>query len=208
MNIVSLDDARRQGLLRYFTGRPCKYGHVAERLTSNKTCMECAKDVQAAAYRRNAEAIKERVKSYRENNKSAVARRHRKYYDENRDRLSVYCAERYQRKKAEIAEQVRKYRDARPGFSREISSAYRARQNNAMPQWVDRQALREVYREAQRLTEQTGIQYSVDHIYPLKGANVCGLHVPWNLQVIPKIENCRKGRKMPDEWRRQKALAR
>ena len=52
-----------------------------------------------------------------------------------------------------------------------------------------------MYKEAQRLTKVTGEQYDVDHIIPLKGAAVCGLHVPWNLQVLKHADNMRKSNK-------------
>lgn|SRR5574343_184031 len=41
----------------------------------------------------------------------------------------------------------------------------------------------------------TGFDWHVDHIQPLKGKNICGLHIWSNLQVIPKIHNLKKGNK-------------
>jgi hypothetical protein len=63
------------------------------------------------------------------------------------------------------------------------------------PPWVDWDALRRPYLKAQALTEVTGIVHHVDHIVPLRGRTVSGLHVPWNLQVIPGVDNLRKHNK-------------
>lgn len=75
------------------------------------------------------------------------------------------------------------------------SGARRARRRNALPRWADRQAIRDVYAVARRLTYETGESWHVDHILPLAGRTVCGLHVALNLQVIRSTENLRKSNK-------------
>jgi len=66
---------------------------------------------------------------------------------------------------------------------------------NRTPKWADKEKMKAVYIEAQRLTAETGINHEVDHIYPLQGDTVSGLHVENNLQVITMTENRKKGKK-------------
>lgn len=66
------------------------------------------------------------------------------------------------------------------------------------PKWLTpehRQQIQQIYREARLKTEIGPKQYHVDHIVPLLGENVSGLHVPWNLQVLEATENSKKGNK-------------
>ena len=66
-----------------------------------------------------------------------------------------------------------------------------------MPPWLTQDQvleIRAIYAEAKRLSDETGVPHDVDHIVPLAGKIVSGLHVPWNLRAIPKIENNRRPR--------------
>ena len=71
----------------------------------------------------------------------------------------------------------------------------RAAKLQRIPPWADLVAIKAFYTEAQRLTKLTGVKYVVDHIIPLRGKRVSGLHVETNLQVITKKANSEKGNK-------------
>lgn len=75
----------------------------------------------------------------------------------------------------------------------------RAQKLNATPKWLTKahkEQINSIYLERDRLSKLTGIMYHVDHIVPLIHSDMCGLHVPWNLQVIPGIENLKKSNKV------------
>ena len=68
-----------------------------------------------------------------------------------------------------------------------------------MPDWPtheQREEIDAIYAEARRLTKETDSPHLVDHIIPLKCAELCGLHVPWNLQVVPAEVDLKKGNKL------------
>lgn len=66
------------------------------------------------------------------------------------------------------------------------------RKVRAMPKWADEKVIENIYAEAARLTSETGIVHHVDHVIPLSGRNVCGLHVESNLAIITAKENLMK----------------
>jgi len=74
----------------------------------------------------------------------------------------------------------------------------RARKVKATPKWLsksDREHIKRIYRVRQKVSDKTGVEHHVDHIVPLKGDSICGLHVPWNLAIIPAKMNLSKGNK-------------
>jgi hypothetical protein len=79
---------------------------------------------------------------------------------------------------------------------------YMAAKRSRTPPWLtetDLQSMIDLYREAERLTKETGVLHEVDHIYPLQGRKVSGFHVPLNLEIKTRSENRRKSNKHPDD---------
>jgi len=75
--------------------------------------------------------------------------------------------------------------------------------SGALPAWLGPDELwlmEEAYSFAAEKTKITGIKWEVDHVYPLQGKVVSGLHVPSNLQIIPAKMNRQKGEKHPDAF--------
>ncbi len=97
--------------------------------------------------------------------------------------------------RAKVAAQVARYKQNNPHRIRIIRNKQNRGMKQATPKWLSReqrQALAAFYWLAQDCTTITGERYQVDHIIPLRGKGVCGLHVPWNLQVLPREVNQRK----------------
>jgi len=69
---------------------------------------------------------------------------------------------------------------------------YESAKDQRTPPWADLEAIANVYSAAQGLTRATGVAHHVDHIVPLRGRLVSGLHVHYNLQAIPALDNKKK----------------
>lgn len=84
-------------------------------------------------------------------------------------------------------------------MKRPANANRRANLLHRTPKWLseqDKMRIKVKHAEARWMTEHTGISHAVDHIYPLQGRLVSGLHVPSNMRVIPARENSRKYNKL------------
>jgi len=79
------------------------------------------------------------------------------------------------------------------------TAARKARLLRATPLWANQFFIEEIYDLAQRRTKLLGFEWEVDHVVPLRSKLVCGLHVEYNLRVLPAVLNSSKGnRHWPD----------
>jgi hypothetical protein len=192
---MTRDEARLLGLKTYDTGKPCKKGHTPIRYVTNSGCVECLRvrnidryaknrDVQYAAWRKWYEANKDvhavRVKRWQQNNKEIVK----------------LTAKQWQKNNPEKVKQKHlRYRQKHPDAYTARAVASVANRAKRTPKWLtseDRWLMRQAYALAKLRTKMLGFVWEVDHIIPLRGATVSGLHVPDNLQVIPKVVNREK----------------
>ena len=184
-------EAQETGNKYYFTGQPCKHGHIAPRKTKG-ACVECLKvEWQQAADKRA-----EYFRQY--NQREDVKDSKHEWYQMNRDKVIAGA-------KTRPAEQLREYRNAWKENNkvqvRADTKARRRKHRLATPRWLSRKQkseIRQLYQIAITMTQTTGEQYVVDHIIPLRADTVCGLHVPWNLRVITQEENLKKSNKLLD----------
>jgi hypothetical protein len=104
----------------------------------------------------------------------------------------------WKRRNSEKAKEiVRTWKSKNPGHNAEQNLA---RRRGLLEQGISkhfRPEILKIYAEARRISKESGVIYTVDHIYPIKHRICCGLHVPWNLQILTKEENDRKGNKLP-----------
>jgi len=133
---------------RYFTGRPCKRGHIAERTVEDCICTECRREDSRARHSKDPQAARDRVAAWRLANPEKARAKGR--------------ATQRRRKMAAV---------------------------QRMPAWADLASIEFFY-------ECCPSGCHVDHVLPLRGKTVSGLHVAENLQWLPALENQRKGNRV------------
>ena len=184
-------EAQRTGATHYFTGLPCKYGHIAPRKTKG-TCVECLK----VEWIKSNEFRAEYFKQY--NRREEVKDKKNEWYEANKEQVMNAAKIR----PIEIKREYQKaWKERNTTWVRADTKARRRKHREATPKWLtkkEKAEIRQLYQIAITMSKTTGEQYVVDHIVPLRGNDICGLHVPWNLRVITQEENLKKSNKFLD----------
>lgn len=177
-------------------------------------CKECANEY----FRKHSktQTFKDTTKRYRKSEKGKTTiKKYEKEYNKTEKRKGY--RKRYRQRpeqKTRIAENNKEFFSSEKG--REYMKEYRkkpeqkarsnynvglrrARKKQACPNWLTEEQKKEMkcmYIECQNISLETGISHHVDHILPLKGKTVSGLHVPWNLRIITAKENTFKNNRL------------
>lgn len=187
--IISRKEAKAKGFSRYFTGKPCPHGHVAERFVFNCVCVPCSK----ATIKRWAEShpanMKKATLDYYYRNQKARRQANREHDRQNIDRAQFRHAMKRAKNPALYRDTLYHWRNENRGALRAIDARHRAARTQACPTWLTK----DQHREIVAFYDACPPGMSVDHIVPLQGRTVCGLHVPWNLQYLTIRENSAKG---------------
>jgi ribosomal protein L32 len=181
MEITTRKAALAQGLTRYFTGKPCVEGHVEQRYTSSSVCLDCGRSRSRKLYHDFSPAQKqahnEKVKLAHRSNPEIGRARARKWAEENPDRVQATMS---------------KWRKNNPAKLLAMSLRRREHVRRATPSWANQKGITAAYMVAEFLSKKFGMIFHVDHIIPLRGKTVCGLHVEENLQILSAFDNRQK----------------
>lgn len=160
----------------------------------DNNCKDCRKLSRLT----NADKTKKYMRDWR--NKNPNARKN--YYDKNKESVSLYAKEYRKLNRDKLLLNSKNWRISNLDKDAAKTARRRASKLKATPPWLTKQdfeQIKELYEVTKAFRLYTGEEYHVDHIVPLQGENVCGLHVPWNLQVISAKENLSKHNKLIQE---------
>jgi hypothetical protein len=146
---------------------------------------EQIKSKQKETKKKNAKKIAKTAKQYRERNPEKVRESSMRWKKENKEHIRQYDRDR----RDQHSEWVAADRLANP--EKYTARAARARADRAQRNapWADGELIQGIYRQATELSRATGIPHEVDHVIPLQGVNVSGLHHQDNLLIVPKNLN-------------------
>jgi len=216
-DIISREDALAQGLRFYFTGTPCKHGHLSPRYVSSKNCAACLD----ARYRSDRQGWIDRVRVWQIENKEhrsayekaywaqrpeavkAIRKRHYEAYrQQESERNRIYKSI----NRAKIAATDRKWRSANPEKRHVYACNRRARFRLAEGRHTAEDIVRIYQAQAGKCAYckiRLGRKYHVDHIVALtKG----GSNWPRNIQLLCGPCNIRKRDHDPLDYARSRGL--
>lgn len=192
-------EALRIGHPYYFTGKPCIHGHLSNRDSKDRKCQQCERIFVRKDMQRPERKAKFLAWSQANKDKRSEASKRSKV--KHREAVRARMRDWWQRNREILAEKRKIWATANKPKIYANNAARRGLEMLATPPWADqfRSEYEAIYAERLQLDSETGIKHHVDHIYPLKGKDSCGLHVPWNLQIIPAVANIAKRNHPPKD---------
>jgi len=200
--------AMQSGMKTYRTEKPCSRGHIDDRNTLTGQCVTCRRENERKRYKLNSEKIIEKKKTYYLINADKIKQNRRLRYAEDPEKERTVSKIRSAQWRADNPNKVKAQRPLKNAYKKtnphKLSSLLakrRAAKIQRTPKWLtddDFWMIEQAYEIAAIRSKLTGFSWHVDHIYPLQGRTVSGLHVPSNLRVIPWYDNLSKANKFPD----------
>jgi len=161
-----------------------------------KHCPECKTDKPLDMFSKNAS----RYDGLQGQCKACRSARRKTDYTKNREKelelSKIWSRENH----TAVKFNAKRYRQSEHGsiYYNSKNAQHRANKRNASPAWLTKEQeadIKAMYNLAKKFEKLCNISYHVDHIVPLAGKDVCGLHVPWNLQLLPASINIAKSNK-------------
>ena len=201
----------------YFLGEKCNHGHNfgnqclrVNYKSGSKLCYKCKRIRYLIDYIKNEDIRKAKASLYyhsldegrKKTRINKTVERNKKNAESHDKSRKKYLKNNPEKRK----ESTKNYRQSHPHTVNALSSNRRAKEKKALPPWLSKKAyikINAIFKERQKIQNETGTQYEVDHIMPIdcKTSKCCGIHVPWNLEVITLTANRKKGNKLPSSDR-------
>jgi len=167
--------------------------------SNHATCRVCVKLRAAKYYYANKEHCLQKFKNWISENPERSVEIKRAYRERNREAEREYHRNRRKERPDAVYAANKKYKDANPDVYTAAAAKRRASILKATPLWANLEKIALFYKLAAELSIKVGEPHEVDHIIPLQGRTVNGLHVETNLRVIPRSVNRSKSNKMEKE---------
>lgn len=182
--------------LIYDVGIPCRKGHTTGRYTVSRKCVQCAKDAALAWNKANREKCAVNKKTYAKRHPDRVSAQYKTWRVNNPDKVKAKNENWRKANWDKYLDISAQWKRRNRGHTNAKTKERRLSQIQRTPKWLTDQDFADIkkfYDLAHELSQAYGFPWHVDHIIPLQGKNVSGLHVSANLQIMRGSDNVRKG---------------
>ena len=181
--------------LHQYDGKRCPICYKLSLQKWHKNNKDSYRVKRKTDYETNKEVWQARMKTYSEANKETLKEKHAEYYQEHKEEIIAKVQAWQEANREKHRTRSREWQVKNPAKANARNARRRAAKLNATPKWLTRDHWKQIeryYFVAKWIESILCEPIEVDHVIPLQGENVAGLHVPWNLQLLTEEENCRK----------------